>query len=127
MGLLNGVLTGCGAVACFGFLVSPASGFAVGWLTARKDSTTDTARKNGQSSNMIPAVIVGGITGLGGWLGEVIGHPIWVASTSSSGADPIAMGLLFACVPGMLYILLAIVASVFGWRIGIQKKPPSSS
>ena len=69
MGVLNGVLTGCGAVACFGFLVSPASGFVAGWLTARKDSTTDTARKNGQSSNMIPAAIVGGITGLGGWLG----------------------------------------------------------
>jgi hypothetical protein len=125
MGLLNGVLTGCGAVVCFGFLVSPASGFVAGWLAARKDSTTDTTRKNGQSSNITPAVIVGGITGLGGWLGEVIGHPIWMASTSSSGADPIATGLFVACVPGMLYILLAIVASVFGWRIGTQKKSPS--
>ena len=121
LGLLNGVLTGCGAVACFGFLVSPAAGFIAGWLAARKDSTADTVRKNDQSSNVIPAIIVGGITGLGGWLGEIIGHPIWVASTSTSSADPFATGLFVACVPGIPYILLAIVASVVGWRVGGRK------
>lgn len=115
-GLLNGVLTGCGAVVCLGLVFSPAVGFVSGWLAARRVSTTSTIRRNDQSSDTIPALIVGGITGLGGWLGGVIGHPIWVASTSTSTADPAAVGLVVACAPGILYILLSIVASVFGWR-----------
>ena len=117
LGLLNGILTGCGAVVCLGLIFSPAVGFVSGWLAARRASTTGTTRQNDQSSGMIPALVVGGITGLGGWLGGIIGHPIWVASTSTSTADPVAVGLVVACAPGILYILLSIVASVSGWRI----------
>jgi hypothetical protein len=118
LGLVNSVLTGCGAVTCLGFLLSPASGFVAGWLAARSSGA---ARQNDQSSNTMPAIIVGGITGLGGWLGEVIGHPIWMASTSTS-ADPLATGVFVACTLGAMYIPLAIVGSVLGWKAGIPKK-----
>jgi hypothetical protein len=116
MGLLNGVLTGCGAIFCLGLMFSPAIGYVSGWLAARRAGTTGTIRQKDQSSDTLPALVVGGITGLGGWLGGVIGHPIWVASTSTSTADPAAVGLVVACAPGILYILLSIVASVLGWR-----------
>jgi hypothetical protein len=119
LGLVNGVLTGCGAVACLGFLLSPASGFVAGWLAARSSGA---ARQNVQSANTMPAIIAGGIAGLGGWLGEVIGHPIWVASTSTSSADPLATGVFVACMPGTLYIILAIIGSVLGWRVGTPKE-----
>ncbi|MCP4538922.1 MAG: zinc ribbon domain-containing protein, partial [Chloroflexi bacterium] len=85
MGLVNGLLTGCGAVLCLGLVFSPVVGFVSGWMAARKQST---AHKDDQLKNVSPAVIVGGITGLGGWLGGIIGHPIWVASTSDSAVEP---------------------------------------
>ncbi len=114
LGLVNSLLTGLGAVLCLGLVFSPAVGFLSGWLAAGR---VGTARKHGQASNVTPAIIVGGITGLGGWLGGIIGHPIWVASASTSTADPVAVGFVVACAPGILYILLAVIASVFGWRI----------
>jgi hypothetical protein len=115
VGVLNGVLIGCGAVFCLGFFLAPLLGFAAGWLTARRASTV---RGEGQSPGAIHAIVAGGITGLGGWLGEVIGHPIWLASLNGSRSDPVAIMLFVACVPGVLYILLAVAASALGWNKG---------
>ena len=116
MGALNGVLTGLGAVLCSGLFFSPLFGFIAGRQVARQTNKTS------QPPSAAHALIAGGITGLGGWLGEVIGHPIWLAFTGDL-QDPFLATMLFvACVPGTFYILIAIVASFLGWRTKTSQK-----
>jgi hypothetical protein len=121
VGLLCGVLTGCSAMVCLGFLLVPLSGFVAGWLLARKRAEIrPTADQDGQVTEVVQAIVVGAIVGVGGWLGQVIGYPIWLESFYESGSEP-QMWLFVACVAGA-YVPLSAVTSVLGRRIAARRK-----
>jgi hypothetical protein len=120
VGVLSGVLTGCSAIVCLGFLLVPVSGFVAGWVLARRRAKVrPTADQDGQVSEIVQAVVVGAIAGAGGWLGQVIGYPIWLASFYESGSET-QMWLFVACVSGA-FVPMAAATSVLGWRIAARR------
>jgi len=121
MGVLNGILTGCTAVFLVGFLLAPLCGFVAGWLTARyKTKTGYTVHENDGLSDIIQAVIAGGIAGIGGWLGQVIGCPIWIASLPDTQTDSSVLPFV-ACLAGGFYIPMSAALGALGWRVGRRK------
>jgi hypothetical protein len=121
VGVLSGVLTGCSAIVCLGFLLVPLSGFVAGWVLARKGAQgRPPADQDGQVTEIVQAIVVGAITGVGGWLGQVIGYPFWLASFYESGSES-QMWLFVACVAGA-YVPLATATSVLGWRIAARRE-----
>jgi hypothetical protein len=120
VGVLSGVLTGCSAAVCLGFLLVPLSGFVAGWALARRSARVRSATdQDGQVAEVVQAIVVGAIAGAGGWLGQVIGYPVWLASLYESGSEP-ELWLFVACVSGAL-VPLAAATSVLGWRIGARR------
>jgi hypothetical protein len=114
IGVLNGVLTGCTSPVCIGFLLAPAFGFVAGWSIARASAR---AVKRGQTATAIPGAVVGGIVGFMGWLGQVIGYPIWLNSldTAQSGTG------FLACVTLGAYIPMATALGALGWWVGSKR------
>jgi hypothetical protein len=118
MGVLNGVLTGCTAPFCAGFLLSPVFGFVAGWLAMRnKTRATHAVHRTDQTSDVIQAIAAGGIAGLGGWLGQVIGYPIWWGSLSVTQDSSLTLPFI-ACVTGGFYIPMSAALGALGWRLG---------
>jgi hypothetical protein len=119
-GVLTGVLTGCSAIVCLGFVLVPVSGFVAGWVLARRRAGVRPAvDRDSQVAEAIQAIVVGAIAGACGWLGQVIGYPIWLASFYESESEP-QMWLFVACVAGA-YLPLAAATSVLGWRIAARR------
>jgi len=116
-GVLNGVLTGCTAPFCIGFLLAPASGFIAGlWIARNKTLTRD-----GQPSTAIPSAVAGGIAGFVGWLGQVIGYPVWLNSLSTTQSNTESLLAFTACVTGGVYIPVSAALGALGWRLGRKK------
>ncbi|RLC82007.1 MAG: hypothetical protein DRJ03_05540 [Chloroflexi bacterium] len=113
-GAVNGIVAGGGAQSCCGFFLSLAVAFVTGMLIARQ------AGKGDQSSDAIHAIIAGGITGLGGWLGQVIGSIIWAAALSSAQPNTSTWPFV-ACIAGIVYIPAATALSTLGWKMGTPK------
>jgi hypothetical protein len=125
IGALSGVLTGCSAIVCLGFLLVPLSGFVAGWVLARRRANVrPAADRDSQMAEIVQAVVVGAIAGAGGWLGQVIGYPIWLASLYESGSEPQVWPFV-ACVSGA-FVPLATATSVLGWRIGARRERRNS-
>ena len=123
VGLLSGILTGCSAALCLGFLLVPVSGIVAGWVLARKRAKARPfADQDGQVAEIVQAIVVGAIAGAGGWLGQVIGYPIWLASFYESGSET-QMWLFVACVAGA-FVPMAATTSVLGWRIAARRARP---
>jgi hypothetical protein len=120
MGVINAACTSCTAVLCLGFLLSPFLGFVAGLLVARNKASPPR-----QSGDIVHAIAAGGITGLGGWLGQAISYPIWTTSILDT-LDIQNDSTTLICITflGMLYIPMTIALSVLGWRLG---KPKGSS
>lgn len=111
LGLLNAILTGLGSAFCLGLLFAPFFGFLAGRGAVRR------AAEQGRSASLISAAVVGMMVGLGGWLGEMVGHPIWL--TRSADVSPLLSTTLFSsCFLGILYLFLAIFFSVIGGLSG---------
>ncbi len=109
IGMINGVIAGCGAVVCLGFLVSPVLGLAAGWLAAQ-----GMGRKS-----PLQGIVAGAITGLVGWLGEVVGYAAWSSSKdASTSLDALPT---VACLT-LLYIPASAVAGLVGWRMGTSRQ-----
>ncbi len=109
IGMINGVIAGCGAVVCLGFLVSPVLGLAAGWLAAQ-----GVGRKS-----PLQGIAAGAITGLAGWLGEVVGYAAWSSSkNASTSLDALPT---VACLT-LLYIPASAVAGLLGWRMGTSRR-----
>lgn len=115
MAALNGVFATCGVSACLGLLLTPLFGFVTGWLVAQK------ADKSNLSSDAIHAIIAGGITGLGGGLGQTIGHTLWATLLTSSEIDYSSWSAA-ACLLGAWHIPVSTAVSVLGWRVGVSRK-----
>jgi hypothetical protein len=119
MGIMNAVCTSCTAVFCLGFLLSPFLGFVTGLLIAR--NKTNPPR---QPKDIVHAIAAGGITGLGGWLGQAISYPIWTTSILNT-LDAQNDSTTLACMTflGMLYIPMTIALSALGWKLGKPREP----
>jgi hypothetical protein len=114
VGLLNAVLTGLGAAFCLGLLFSPFLGFLAGRSTIRRTA------KQGEPVKLVNAAIVGAMVGMGGWLGEMVGHPIWLAVTAD--VTPLLSTNLFSsCFLGIFYLFLSIFFSVIGGVTGRER------
>lgn len=125
VGVLSGVLTGCSAAVCLGLLLVPLSGFVAGWVLARRGASVHPAAdRDSQVAEIVQAVVVGAIAGAGGWLGQVIGYPIWLASLYESGSEP-QLWLFVACVSGA-FVPLAAATSVLGWRVAARRERRNS-
>ena len=118
LGVINGVCTGCTAVFCLGFVLSPFLGFITGLLVARSHS--DTAA---QPVGIIHAIAAGGITGLGGWLGQAVSYPVWTTSIFDT-LDIQNDATTLVCITflGMLYIPMTIALSALGWGMGTPNR-----
>jgi hypothetical protein len=109
IGMLNGVIAGCGAAVCLGFLVSPVLGLAAGWLAAQ-----GVGRKG-----PLQGIAAGAITGLVGWIGEMVGYAAWSSSkeaSTSMDALPVV-----ACMT-LLFIPASAVAGLLGWRMRTSRQ-----
>lgn len=111
LGVLNTILTGLSAAFCLGILFSPFFGFLAGRSLARRTA------KRGRHVSLIQAVIVGAVVGAGGWLGEMVGHPIWM-SVASESAPPLPTTLFSSCFLGILYLFLSAAFGFIGGVIG---------
>ncbi|MCX7681477.1 MAG: zinc ribbon domain-containing protein [Anaerolineae bacterium] len=107
LGVLNGALTACGAFACVGFLVSPLLGLGAGLLTARR----------GGISSPTQGWTAGALTGLLGWVGQIVGHLLW---SSSDVTMPDTLSVT-ACLT-FLYIPLSAVLGLAGWKLGTGRR-----
>jgi hypothetical protein len=107
LGLVNGVLTGVGAAICLGLIVSPLIGFFAGRSLIRR------AERSGGEPSLLDAAVVGGGVGLGAWLGELIGHPAWIALSADAPVDPTS-SIFSSCSLGLFYLLLTAFASILG-------------
>ncbi len=116
VGAVNGLLSGCGAVFCLGLLLAPACGFIAGWLTARNKAV-----RRDRIPDLLQALLASGIAGVGGWIGQTIGYPAWLASLESQQSNS-SLWLFVTCVSGALYILISIGLGVVGWRTGAPKR-----
>ncbi len=114
-GAVNGLATLISAQLCCGLFLSPAAAFITGVLIARQ------ASKGDQTSDVVHAMVAGGITGLGGWLGQVIGSAITMSSMSHGQPDAAAWPLA-ACLTGIVYIPVAIALGALGWKVGRPKQ-----
>ncbi|MEA3339673.1 MAG: hypothetical protein U9R15_06875, partial [Chloroflexota bacterium] len=114
-GAVNGLVTLISAQLCCGLFLSPAAAFIAGILISRQTSKGD------QTSDVVHAMVAGGITGLGGWLGQVIGSAISMPSLSHGQPDA-ATWPLAACLTGIVYIPAAIALSALGWKVGRPKQ-----
>ena len=111
LGLLNGLLTGLGSAFCLGLLFAPFFGFLAGRGATRR------AMEQGRSTSLVSAAVVGSLVGLGGWLGEMVGHPIWLASAGD--VPPLLSATLFSsCFLGIFYLFLSIFFSIVGGLTG---------
>ncbi len=110
-GLANAALSGCGAVCCAGLVLSPLMGFLAGWRATYQIRQAGYALSTGQ------ALVVGLVVGLGGWVGELIGHPLWLANNTGTPND---VSLCIACLFGSVYAVLPIPMSALGWRVGAR-------
>jgi hypothetical protein len=119
MGLINAACASCTAVICLGFLLSPFLGFVAGLLIARNKASS--AR---QPRDIIHAIAAGGITGLGGWLGQAISYPIWTTSILNT-LDIQDDSTTLICITflGMLYIPMTMALSALGWKLGKPRDP----
>jgi hypothetical protein len=114
LGVLNAILTGLGAGLCLGLLFSPFFGFLAGRSAARR------SRGSEGSGALINAGVVGAVVGMGGWLGEMVGHPIWMAL--SADAAPVLTTTLFSsCFLGIVYIFLSVFFGIIGGLTGRKR------
>jgi hypothetical protein len=119
MGVISAVCASCTAVFCLGFLLSPFLGFVAGLVIARNK-----AGPPRQPRDVIHAIVAGGITGLGGWLGQAISYPIWTTSILDT-LDVQSDATTLACMTflGMLYVPMTIAMSALGWKLGKPREP----
>ncbi len=118
IGVVNGVLTGCTAPFCIGFLLAPAFGFVAGWSMARAEAR---ATNYGQAPTATSAAVAGGIVGFVGWLGQVIGYPVWLNSLSTVQSDTETLSAILGCITLSSYIPMSAALSGLGWWVGSKK------
>ena len=117
VGVVNGVLTGCTAPFCVGTLLAPTFGFVAGLLIARNAPPV----RDGQPSTSLSPIVAGGIAGFVGWLGQVIGYPVWLNSLPTSQSNTGTLLAFTACITGGFYIPVAAALGALGWRIGRKR------
>jgi hypothetical protein len=119
MGIINAVCASCTAVFWLDFLLSPFLGFVTGLLIARNKAYFPR-----QPKDVVHAIAAGGITGLGGWLGQAISYPIWTTSILNT-LDAQNDSATLACMTfiGMLCVPMTIALSALGWKLGKPREP----
>ena len=114
--LATGVFTGCSALFCLGFILTPVVAFLAGrWVASQQN------RDGGEvPAGVLPAIAVGAIVGLGGWIGQMVGYPSWYSSVSSSStsADLETVTSVLSCLSTGWYLPTGMVLGVLGWRTG---------
>jgi hypothetical protein len=111
-GLVAGFITAItgSAALCLGFLLGPAAGFVAGWLACGP---------NKRPGDVIPALFAGGVAGVGAAIGQWIGYPASVSSSTRAATESLQA---LSCMMGFVYIALAAVAGALGWRVRRQQK-----
>ena len=109
------IFAGCSAIFCLGFVLTPGIAFMVGrWVAGQQKKDENMA-----PSGILPAIVLGAIVGLGGWLGHMVGYSSWYLSGSSSASanlEPVTSVL--SCFSTGWYIPSGMALSVIGWRTG---------
>jgi hypothetical protein len=119
MGVINAVCASCTAVPCLGVLFSPLLSFVAGFLIARNKASPPR-----QPRDIIYALVAGGITGLGGWIGQAISFPVLTASVPNTlDSQDIVTDLICIAFFGAFYIPISCALSALGWRLGKRRKP----
>ena len=108
-GGITALITGCGAATCLGALFAPLAGLVTGLVIANQK------KKTGQRLDAFRAMLAGGIAGLGGWLGQIIGYPIIMATTERSSTS-MAWPVL-TCLVGAAYVPFSSALGALGWKI----------
>lgn len=116
MAILNAVLVGGMAVMCAGLVMAPLIGFLAG-VRFRKEVLAGGVTPT-FTLLLRPAAIVGG----GAWLGELVGHLVWMSMIDTDISYTL-MGLVFtACSLGLIFALLSVMATLFGGMVGASSR-----
>ncbi len=111
-GAINGLLSGMWILSCFLVSLSLLVSFVAGVLVTQRE-----VRVRGDAA-ATHAILAGGITGLGGWLGKAIGYSLWTAAAG----DTHAYWLPVVCLAGVIYIPLAIIPGLLGWQVARPRR-----
>ena len=111
--MVGGLLAIVGATSCLGVGSMAAAGFGAGVLIANRDKAIRGCRRG----DAFHAMVAGAITGLGCWIGHVVGADARIVTDGSSWTHLIWP----ACLAGVLHIPAAIGLSVAGWKAGTSQ------